>query len=115
MSQRLRRHSSSLRALAKAPETITRAVVRGCDDALFKCLCECAVNVLNGNVPLTTSEYSKLKVHKTGLRQLADKRVNRDKKRIILQQGGFLGALLAPIAASVLGPVVRSIVGGGRG
>lgn len=114
MSQRLRRYSSTLRYLTNAPADISQAIIKGSDPGLMTCLCECAKNILNGNVPLTASQKAKLRSHKTGLRTLANKSVSPARKRRVLQQGGFLGALLAPIAASVLGPIVSGILGGGR-
>ena len=111
MSQRLRRYRAILRYLAQAPYPIARAVLRGSDKGLITCLSECAKNILNGNVPLTGTQKTKLRSYKTGLRTLVKKSVPSRRKRIVLQRGGFLGALLAPIAASVLGPIVGGLLG----
>ena len=106
MSQRLLRQSSALRYLAQAPPEISKAGLRGGDNKLITCLCECAKNILNGNVPLTPEEKEKLRPYKTHLRTLADKSVDHDRKRQILQRGGFIGALLAPLAGAILGPLL---------
>jgi hypothetical protein len=62
--------------------------------------------VLKGNVPLTTKEKSRLKKHKNKLRTLVKKKVSLSKKKDIIQSGGgFLGALLMPVA-SLLGSLL---------
>jgi hypothetical protein len=59
--------------------------------------CECADNILRGNVPLPNLQKEKLKRNKAGLRALTKKSVSLKQKKAILQKGGFLGSLLAPI------------------
>jgi hypothetical protein len=46
----------------------------------------------------TKLQKEKLKRNKAGLRALTKKSVSLKKKKAILQKGGFLGSLLAPIA-----------------
>ena len=106
MSQRLKKHAACLHMLATANPTMRNAVLKNADQPLIHCLCECAHNVLKGNVPLTPAQKTKLKRYSQHLRDLVDKKKNNKKK--ILQTGGFLPALLAPIAASILGPLLFS-------
>ena len=75
---------------------------------VIRTLCECALNVLKGNVPLTAHQKTKLRKHKKRLRTLVNKKVSLKKKRSVLQTGGFLGVLLKPVL-SVLG----GLLGGG--
>jgi len=65
-------------------------------------MCECAKNLLKGNVPLSPAQLRTLRRHKQKLRQLAVKKTSLAKKKKLVQSGGFLGALLTPII-SVLG------------
>ena len=62
------------------------------DRSLVDCLCECADNMLRGNVPLTKPQKEKLKRNKAELRVLTKKSVSLKKKKPILQKGGFLGS-----------------------
>ena len=78
------------------------------DRSLVDCLCECADNILRGNVPLTKPQKEKLARNKAGLRALTKKSVSLKKKKAILQKGGFLGSLLAPIA-SVVAPLLSTL------
>lgn len=75
---------------------------------LLRALCKCCLNILKGTVPIKDLKIKKkLKHFKRHIRALADKKVNKTKKKkIVIQQGGFIGPLL-----SVLAPLVGTIVG----
>ncbi len=60
-------------------------------------LCDCAKNILSGNVKINDIQKNKLRDYKDDLRALIDRRVGISKKKEIIQSGGFLGALIAPI------------------
>ncbi len=106
---RLHRHGDLLKVLLKSSPKLRRAIIGAADKDLIDCLCECSMNILRGNVVLTANQRDKLRRHKKALRKMANKRLAAKPKREILQRGGFLGMLLAPLAASVLGPVVSSL------
>ena len=61
-----------------------------------KLLREVAINILRGVVPLTTLHRNKLKKHAQSVRALSRKSTSLKKRLNIEQEGGFLGALLAP-------------------
>ena len=87
--------------LAHALPQMCKAIIGAADHELMSCLCECAQNILNGNVPLTKSHLKHLQWYHSDVRTLAKKRAPKHKKKKILQKGGFLSALLAPIAVEV--------------
>lgn len=102
MSLRMRKNAHFLSTLAKANRRQQKGIIEGASNDLIHCLCECAVNVLKGNVPLSPSQKRKLSQSKTHLRSLADKTVGTaKKKRILVQKGGFLPALIAPILGAL--------------
>ena len=95
---RLRKHSSTLKVLKTAKPIKTKAIIGNGDKELVNVLCECAHNVLKGNVPLTHHQKRKLQSHKKTLRCLSSRRkLSLVKKKKLLQKGGFLGALLGPV------------------
>ena len=102
MSKRITRHASLLKHLCKAKPKTIRSIIKTGDKDLISVFSECALNVLKGVVPLTSGQRSKLKRHKNCLRDLVEKKTSLQKKKKILQRGGFLGALLPPII-SILG------------
>jgi hypothetical protein len=110
MSQRIKKHAETLMIMKKACPKLRKELIKRAGKDLIFALCECSLNVLNGNVKLQTGQKKKLKRHCKGLRSLADKKVSLSKKKKILQTGGILPALLAPIAASVLGPILGGLL-----
>ena len=103
MSQRVKKQAPLLNHLAKAKPSAVKAIINTGDKELINVLCECALNVLNGNVRLTKSQKARLCRHKTGIREISLKKTSLKKKRETLQRGGFLRALLAPILGIIGG------------
>ncbi len=99
MSERLKDHAPYLHVLVNGTAQQREGILRGAKKQLIYCLCECALNVLQGNVILTPEAKSKLSKHKRLLRELADKKipVTRKKKLLLTQKGGWVTALIAPI------------------
>ena len=107
MSALLKKHAHLLKVLAHAKPQMCKAIVQAADKNLIICLCECAQNLLKGNVPLSKAQLKKLKQYRKEVRTLAQKRTSQSKRKEILQKGGFLPALLAPIALTVLGTLLN--------
>lgn len=107
MSTRLKNNALLLSLLAKAKPKICKAIIGAADRELITCLCECAQNILNGNVPLCKSHLKRLQRYRKDVRQLAKRHTAKNKKKKILQRGGFLSALLAPIAVEVLSKILK--------
>src|ERR1700759_3915655 len=104
MSQTLKKFSPYLRMLQKSSANVRNKLTRKhCSPEFIKCICECAKNVLAGNVTLTPEHKRRLKRHKHSLRKLALKKTSMQSKKKIVQSGGFLGALLGPIVKVLLG------------
>ena len=109
MTGRLKKHADTLHFMAKAKPKVNKALIEARDKELINCLCECALNVLKGNVPLSHDQKRKLARHKTGLRTLIAPKTSVNKKKKVLQTGGFLPALLGPILG-VVGPLLSKIL-----
>jgi hypothetical protein len=64
--------------------------------------------LLHGNVPVSPTQFKKLRPYKKVLRRLADKKLTNNQRRQLLvkQKGGLFGALLGPLAA-----VASSVIG----
>src|SRR5579863_9485479 len=106
MTNRLRKYSHHLKELQRATLKKRKALLKRNikDDEFVKCICECSKNILCGNIPPTTLQKKSLAKRKNLLRQLSLKRTSMKKRRHIIQNGGFLTALLGPII-SVLGSI----------
>lgn len=108
MSDRVRKHGHTLHVLCKAKPAVAKVIVREGNKDLINALCECCLNVLYGNVPLTSSQRKKLSRHKHVMRKLVVKSPASSlvRKKKLLQTGGFLPALIAP-ALSLIGSLIK--------
>ena len=111
MTKRLKAHLDELKVLKKAKPSLRKAIIKSGDSDLICCLSECCHNILNGNIKLSAKGKNSLHKHRKHLRDLASKKLSLRKKRnILVQKGGFLPALLAPIlsvAASLIGGLIK--------
>ena len=92
---------------------LRKAILEYADPELIRALCECAHNILRGNVKMTPQEKERLRKYRSKLLllALASKRglSVKQKRRKLQHTGGFLPALLAPLAASVVIPLLRQL------
>jgi len=94
----LRSHYHALHVLKDAVPKLRKAIVLNGDKRLVNSICECVLNVLNGNVDLSSCVKRKLSKHKNVLRKVVDKRFPLSgKKKAIAQRGGFLLPLLSAV------------------
>ena len=110
MSTLVKRHIVCIQALARVKNNkIKKAIIA---------LAECAYNILTKNIPLTALQRRRLHKYKAKLRELANRRTLAARRRRILlqpqvgagQSGGFLSAFLAPLASSVLIPLLQQVL-----
>ena len=103
MSQRLEKYAPCLRQLYRSSSTTQKKLLSQLhkDGDFVKCLCECAKNIIKGNVELTSSQRPKIRKRKQSFRKLSLRKTPLKEKRQIVQRGGFLGALLGPIIAAL--------------
>lgn len=102
MSHRFKRNVKNLQKLYKSTNQTKRKLIGNASPDLIGAICDCASNIKKGNVPLTTKHFNQLKKYQKHINTLTTK-VSQKKKKHILQQGGFLGTLLKPIAQLLLG------------
>lgn len=108
MSQHVKTNAHLLKVLANSNPKLRKSILQKASVGLLRSLCECCLNVLNGNVKLSSHQKRKLSRHRNKLRTLADHRVStRKKKKLLIQQGGFLGALLGPVLSSLAGLLLK--------
>jgi hypothetical protein len=103
--ERLKRNLTFLDLLVKAKKPQRSALINTASNDQLQCICDCAVNILNENIPLTDSQYRKLSRVQKHIRYIANSKDQLDNKKVVIQKGGFLPILLTPIlsaAASLL-------------
>ena len=97
-----------LHALIHACPKLRRVLIQHANNDLIRCICECALNLLHGNIRLKDCEKAKLRKHKKLLRKLADKKQNLSTKRKTINQkgGAILPILLAPLISALISAIV---------
>ena len=76
-----RKEATVLTALYHLNEEQRKALLRKADAKLVRRICECALNVLIGNVPLSKGHKSRLRKHAKILRKLAASDITAKKKK----------------------------------
>ena len=110
MTSKLRKYVGHLQALSGSSPRMCKAIVKTADPGLVKCLCECALNVIKGTVPITQHQKRRLARRKTDLRNLVKSKTSAKTKKRILQKGGILP--LIPLIAKAALPIITGAVGG---
>jgi hypothetical protein len=103
MSEKVKQHGEMLRFLRRATSQGVWIVMKTASPELVRILCECCHNVLKGNVQLSATQKCRLRRYKDSLRELTQTRLSIKRRKAILQQGGFIGNLLAPIVTVLKG------------
>ncbi len=110
MSIRLKRNLDFLRVLKKANPKQRKAIIHEGNNDLILCLCEVIDNILEGTIKLSPKQKKEVSKYKKVLRQLVDKKVAiTAKRKLFVQKGGFLPAILGPalgLAATLLGELL---------
>lgn len=91
-----------LKLIKKCPKALRKQLLEKLPLRSVKAICECSLNVLKGNIPLTSQQKKSLSHYKSTIRKVGSKKgALFQKKRLIIQNGGFLNILI-PAALSVL-------------
>ena len=112
MSGRVKRQVLCLQMLNRTKNIkLMKAILEYADADLISALCKCAHNIQRGTVRLTPGEKVRLSKYKNKLRLIANRRLSIARKRREIQQtGGFLPALLAPLAANCVSAAAESTI-----
>ena len=98
-----RKDPTVLTALYHFNKEQRKAVLQKADAKLVRRICECTLNVLIGNVPLSIDHKCRLRKQAKVLQKLASPDITlQRRKNIIVERGGFLPALLAPLIGTLL-------------
>ena len=108
VSPRLRKHASDKVYLQKARPCVSKHIIDKADRSLIECLCECADNILKGNVQLTRAQRDKLKKIRPRLRDLVKKSVSLKRRKPLLKKGTkTLGREAKRTGLNIAGDVVQ--------
>jgi len=87
-----------LSVLTKSKPPMRKQLIQTAPKEIIDTVCECCLNVLKGTVPLSKIQKQKLGKHRNVLRQMVKKKIPlQQKKKMLVQRGGFLPMLLGPL------------------
>ena len=98
----------TLTLLSKCNKKIRNKLIKNSKKDFIFSLCECLLNILNGNIKITEDDKKKLKEKKYIIKKLIKKSSLSNKKKII-QSGGFL-EILIPSLISGLASIITSAI-----
>ena len=108
MTTRLKKNYPTLKLLHKAKPKFVKAIINNSPPDFIHCLADCCHNLLKGNIQITKQQKKRLEPYKETLRKLT-KPISVNRKRKLIQRGGFLTTLLSAVIP-VLGGLVGSLV-----
>lgn len=90
--------------LKDAKPSVRKALLEKANPEIIKTICEISKNTLNGNSRLSTVAKNKIEKYKKQIRMLSSPKASfKSKKKLIIQNGGFLPALLGAVLSGVIG------------
>lgn len=104
--EKLEKKLDTLKLLKDCKNKIKNQIINKGDDDLILSLNECVINTLNGNVNLSQKDIKKLTKFKRSLRKLIRNKEIKKKKRILIQEGGFLPVIL-PSAITLISTLIE--------
>ena len=101
-------HRDNLKSL-EVDKKYQRLIIKNADKKLIKSICECVLNMLKGNLPIKESDKQKLKKFRKPLHKLVQKSGLKNKRKILIQQGGLIPILIPSIIGG-LAKIISSII-----
>ena len=105
MNSKLNRFSKNknyLCLLANCKNKLRNAIVSSSSRDQIYSVCECVLNISNGNVKLNKEEFAKLKKYRKYFKKLLARKVGlKEKKKILIQSGGFLQFLIPAVISGL--------------
>lgn len=90
-----------LKIISKPHSRYRKAILMNADRDLVHVLCEIIQNVLVGNVKISQEDKEKLRRFKTTLHSIIKKSSLKQKKKILIQKGGFLQFLIPAVITGI--------------
>jgi hypothetical protein len=89
---------------------LRKAVIKNSSKEEIYAICECVLNICNGNLKLSRAEFENLAKYKGTFSRLLHKKTNlRDKRNLLVQKGGFLQFLIPAIVSGIASIVSSAI------
>jgi len=98
-----------INTLSKCKPCVRKAILNKADKKLVSAICEIVDNFLHGNLSINKTVLPKLKKYKHTFRKLVTKSNFKNKKKLLVQRGGFLEFLI-PAVITGISSIVSSLI-----
>ena len=99
----------SLSVICNSSKKLRSAIIASSDKNVILAICECILNVLNGNIKLCDNDKEKLRNYKYTLRKIITTKQANKNKELLIQKGGNFLPLILPGAISLLTTIIDFI------
>lgn len=107
---RFAKNKNYLCLLSNCKNKLRKAIVSNSNRDQIYSVCECVLNVSNGNVKLSKDDFAKLKRYKKHFKKLLSRKGSlQEKKKILIQRGGFLQFLIPAVISGISSIVAAAI------
>jgi hypothetical protein len=109
MAPSIKRHPQFFRKLCSANTPQRKLYINNATDAEINSVCECALNLCRGNIPLNCRQKKLLFPHRNTIRKVARTQNSDEARQLLMQKGGFLPALAAAVIPIIADLIIRKI------
>lgn len=102
-------HLDLLKAFCKCKKPLRNTIIQKGSKPFIGSICECAYNLLENNINLKPEDFQKIKKFKKPIRKLIKRTSLKDKKKILVQHGGFLEFLI-PAAVTLISDLIGNAI-----
>ena len=95
--KQLRVHAQVLSTLARAKPKVLVKQIKQLSPDVVRTIKDIAKNYLKGSIKINKRQIDKLRRHKRSLQELALRKTSLKRSKKILQKGGFIATLIAPL------------------
>lgn len=110
MKSRFENNKEYLLLLSKCKKKFRNHLILHSDKDQIYSICECLLNIAKGNISIDKNSFEKLKPFKKTFKKVLDKKINlKDKKKLLIQKGGFLSVLIPALISGISSIISASI------
>jgi hypothetical protein len=103
------RNISKLKLLCDCDKKTKKKTLSKADKELIEVLRDCILNVLDGNIPLSEADKTKLNKHKYTLRKIVNTKQTYKNRNLLVQKGGSFLPIILPGAISLISTIIDLI------
>ena len=110
MNKRFEKNRKLLEIVGECKKKLRNSIILNSDNDFILTIIECVLNIMNGNVNLNDENFKILKPYNKTFKKLIKKKISlNNKRKIIVQKGGFLQFLI-PAIISAVGSIASDII-----